>query len=245
MERIESATSRVTQGQAIRHKSCPEVYNRPDFIMESALSILIACPHPLKAQGIAGIVREGGHGVHSVLPDIEDFSCTAAQRPDIIIVDGCLCGDEMERIEDLARQDAGAIVVLAGPERESAFIQRALGAGARGCLCCDDSADRFLHSIELLAQGAIVISREHSERLTGHSISSNTTNQLTRREQQIAAMVARGATNKEIADALFLSAHTVKVHLRNILDKLDLRNRQQLAAHIASEGLIEGAQGSG
>ena len=58
-------------------------------------------------------------------------------------------------------------------------------------------------------------------------------------------MVARGATNKEIADALFLSAHTVKVHLRNILDKLDLRNRQQLAAHIASEGLIEGAQGSG
>lgn len=213
--------------------------------MESALSIVIACPHPLKAQGIAGIVREGGHRVHSVLPDIENVSFPAAQqKPDIIIVDGCLCGDGMERVEDLAHHGAGAVVVLAGPERESAFIQHALRAGARGCLCCDDSADRFLHSIELLAQGAIVISREHSERLTGHSTSPATTHQLTRREQQVAAMVARGATNKEIADTMFLSAHTVKVHLGNILDKLNLRNRQQLAAHIAREGLVEGTPDS-
>ncbi|MFW6103001.1 MAG: LuxR C-terminal-related transcriptional regulator [Chloroflexota bacterium] len=211
--------------------------------MKSTLSIMIACPHPLKAQGIAGIVRGGGHTVHCVVSDIDNVSGTA--KPDIIVVDGCLCGDEMQTVKDLVHSGAGTVVVLAGAEREGTFIQHALRAGARGCLCCDDSADRFLHSIELLAQGAVVISREHSEHLTGHPTSSDTTRQLTRREQQIAAMVARGATNKETADELFLSVHTVKVHIRNILDKLDLRNRQQLASYIAREGLIEGAPDSG
>ncbi|MFW6056935.1 MAG: helix-turn-helix domain-containing protein, partial [Chloroflexota bacterium] len=51
---------------------------------------------------------------------------------------------------------------------------------------------------------------------------------LTGREHQLAILVAQGATNREIAGAMFISEHTVKIHIGNILTKLDLRNRQQL-----------------
>ena len=211
-------------------------------LMNNPLSLAIGCPHPLKTQGVTGILTEGGHTVCGVAPDTDSLTAVVnTSTPDIVVLDGCLCGDDMGTVRKLAQRGL-TVAVLAGTERDSFFIQEALMAGARGCLCCDDSADRFLHSIELLAQGTMVISREHSDRLThlAHSQESRPDVHLTSREQQIAAMVARGATNREIADELFLSTHTVKIHIKNILDKLDLRNRQQLAAYVAREGLVEG-----
>jgi DNA-binding NarL/FixJ family response regulator len=212
--------------------------------MTSPLSVVIACPHPLKAQGVTAILREGGHHVRDAATTEESLrNAVAGEKPDIVVVDGCLCGPDMSTIRELSQRGA-TVVVLAGTEREAAFIRGALKAGARGCLCCDDSADRFLHSLELLARGTIVISREHMEHMAGLVREDEHTPapaQLTRREQQVAAMVAQGATNKEIAEALYVSEHTVKIHLGNILDKLGLRNRQQLAAYIAREGIIEGA----
>jgi two-component system nitrate/nitrite response regulator NarL len=69
------------------------------------------------------------------------------------------------------------------------------------------------------------------------------------REQEVLQLVCEGATNREIAERLIVSEHTVKVHLRNILNKLNLRNRQQVAAYAVHEGLVtdlnsEGASGS-
>src|SRR5205823_8719941 len=61
---------------------------------------------------------------------------------------------------------------------------------------------------------------------------------LTDREKDVLRLVARGATNRDIADELIITENTVKVHLRNILDKLQLRNRQQAAAYAVQEGLV-------
>jgi DNA-binding CsgD family transcriptional regulator len=61
---------------------------------------------------------------------------------------------------------------------------------------------------------------------------------LTDREKDVLRLVARGATNRDIAEELVITENTVKVHLRNILDKLQLRNRQQAAAYAVQEGLI-------
>src|SRR5215210_8334016 len=61
---------------------------------------------------------------------------------------------------------------------------------------------------------------------------------LTEREKDVLKLVARGATNRDIAGELIITENTVKVHLRNILDKLQLRNRQQAAAYAVQEGLV-------
>jgi DNA-binding NarL/FixJ family response regulator len=58
------------------------------------------------------------------------------------------------------------------------------------------------------------------------------------REREVLQLVCQGGTNREIAEKLIVSEHTVKVHLRNILNKLNLRNRQQIAAYAVQEGLV-------
>ena len=61
---------------------------------------------------------------------------------------------------------------------------------------------------------------------------------MSRRELEILEHVARGATNQEIGDALSITENTVKVHMRNILGKLQLRNRQQAAAYALKSGIV-------
>jgi len=61
---------------------------------------------------------------------------------------------------------------------------------------------------------------------------------LTGREIEVVKLLAQGATNKEMAEKLFIAQNTVKVHLKNILEKLQLRNRQQLVAYVVQEGLV-------
>jgi non-specific serine/threonine protein kinase len=64
---------------------------------------------------------------------------------------------------------------------------------------------------------------------------------LTRRESEVAELVARGLTNREIAGQLYLSVRTVEVHVDHILTKLGFRNRTQLAAWAREEGLLPGS----
>jgi DNA-binding NarL/FixJ family response regulator len=61
---------------------------------------------------------------------------------------------------------------------------------------------------------------------------------LSPRETEVLKLVARGATNREIAEALFISENTVKTHLSNIMEKLHLANRSQAAAYAVRRGLV-------
>jgi DNA-binding NarL/FixJ family response regulator len=63
-------------------------------------------------------------------------------------------------------------------------------------------------------------------------------NSLSERQREVISLVVDGMTNREIANTLIITENTVKVHLRHILDKLEVRNRQQLAAVAAQRGLV-------
>ena len=72
-------------------------------------------------------------------------------------------------------------------------------------------------------------------RLLGDAAATDAPIPLTKQERQVAALVGRGATNREAAEQLFLSPRTIDFHLRNIYKKLGVRSRTELAVHIAAQ----------
>jgi DNA-binding NarL/FixJ family response regulator len=173
-------------------------------------SIVIAHHHALICEGIAKILQEAGfHVVGQTDTGRGLFQLAMQHKPDIMLVDGEVSG--------------------------------VLQAGARGYLSVNLSSQEFVQALHMLAKGDIVVSQDMAtgvkiELDADHALKSR--DDISGREQEVLQLVCEGATNREIAERLIVSEHTVKVHLRNILNKLNLRNRQQVAAYAVQEGLV-------
>lgn len=119
------------------------------------------------------------------------------------------------------------------------YIFEALRYGANGYILKDASPDSIAEAIETLHRGGALIEpdvaakviKRFSDMANNNIIidKDNRLKNLTEREKEIAILVSQGKSNQEIADELYLSLGTVKNHLSNILNKLDLRDRTQLA----------------
>jgi two-component system, NarL family, nitrate/nitrite response regulator NarL len=126
-------------------------------------------------------------------------------------------------------------------------VKRAVAAGARGFLPKTMEADHFAAAISLVLGGGSYLPVEVLSQFDTRSTSATETaapplhdlnQRLTPRERQVLALVASGASNKEIARELTLAEVTVKLHLRQILRKIDARNRSEAAAIATKAGLI-------
>ena len=114
----------------------------------------------------------------------------------------------------------------------------AMRAGARGYILKNAAAAELLRAVSHIAEGGVIISPDMATKLLGElpmeTEAAEKTPELevlTQREAEVLQLVAKGASNKEIASALYISENTVKTHMRNIMDKLHLTNRTQAAAY--------------
>jgi DNA-binding NarL/FixJ family response regulator len=131
-----------------------------------------------------------------------------------------------------------AIVIITRPDTTD-DLSPAVDVGAAGCLSVNLSSGDFLLSLRMLAHGDILVSHEMVPAVTSPAERpARPEDSLTARELEVLQALGRGATNQEIAEELFISPHTVKIHVRRILTKMEFRNRQQAAAYAAAEGLI-------
>jgi DNA-binding NarL/FixJ family response regulator len=144
------------------------------------------------------------------------------------------------------------VVVLSVSDDPQDFFE-AIRAGAQGYLIKNVEPGLWLEYLEALARGDARISRAIASRILREFTQSAAARvdlpTLTRREEEILRLVARGLPNREIADTLGIVEGTVKRHLQNILEKLHLRNRVELAAYAVRQGLTPeagtgGAHGS-
>jgi len=205
-------------------------------------SVVVAHHHALICEGIARILQGAGFRVLGQADSGRSLFWLAAQhKPDIMLVDCEVADMTPETIEGLTEELPGmAIVILTRPESTEAFLP-ILQAGARGCLSVNLSSEEFVQALRMLAKGDIVVSQEMvqgvKEELVADQVRKSKEG-ISGREREVLQLVSRGATNREIAERLIVSEHTVKVHLRHILNKLNLRNRQQVAAYAVQEGLV-------
>jgi DNA-binding NarL/FixJ family response regulator len=168
--------------------------------------------------------------------------------PHVVLIDvrmPVLDGLEATRLicEDPTLERARVLVLTTFDIDE--YVYTALRSGASGFLLKDTPRRELLHAIEVIAQGEALISPKVTRRLIAEFAARRDLQTqpaalagLTDRERDILSLIARGLSNEEIAGRLVISPLTAKTHVRNVLRKLDCRDRAQLVALAYETGLI-------
>jgi DNA-binding NarL/FixJ family response regulator len=178
----------------------------------------------------------------------EALQKTDLLRPDVILMDIFLPRmNGVAATQQIKASHPNVNILMLTVSEDDADLFAAIRAGARGYLVKTVSAEDLESAIHAMAAGGTIVTPRLAHRLLeefaklaqGPRAGPLETENLTAREREVLELVARGASNKEIAQRLVIAENTAKVHLRNILDKLHLRNRQQAAALAVQEGLVD------
>lgn len=173
---------------------------------------------------------------------------TRLLRPDVILMDVSMPRmDGVMATQRIKAEHPDINIAMLTISEDEADLFAAIRSGARGYLVKSVTINDLESAIHTIASGGTIVTPRLAHRLIdefvklsqGSKSGPRETENLTAREREVLELVAKGASNKEIAQRLVIAENTVKVHLRNILDKLHLRNRQQAAALAVQEGLVD------
>ena len=203
--------------------------------MNDLIRILIADDHPVVRQGLSALLipRNGMKVVGEAVDGNQAVEMAHELNPDVVMMDMVMPGltGTQATVQIMAQNPDAHILILTSFGEDENLIE-ALNAGALGCLLKDSQPDDLLHAIRTVHRGQMSIPQTLAVKLINQPPqAAPIESSLTDREQEIAALVAQGLSNKEIAQALSVSANTVRSHISNILRKLKLANRTQLAIY--------------
>ena len=176
----------------------------------------------------------------------EGIKLATALRPDVVLLDLHMPGlSGVEALHLLLQDYAGLAVVMLTVSEDASDLTQALRAGARGYLLKNINAEFLIQAIGRAAAGESVMSEAMAAKLMeqfrlGASPAAPAPSEgdkLTPRGREILTFLARGDSNKEIARSLALAESTVKIHVQNILKKLNLSSRVQAAVFAVEHGL--------
>jgi DNA-binding NarL/FixJ family response regulator len=188
------------------------------------------------------VVAEAGTGLEAV-------DAARQHRPDVILMD--IRMPELDGLEAtsriLAEADWEVRVLILTTFDPDEYVYKALRAGASGFVLKDIPADQLAGAVRTVADGGALLAPSITRRLIGRfterrtvdSTVSRRLERLTERERDVAAAVARGSSNSEIAQELFIGSATVKSHVSSVLTKLGLRDRAQVVVFAYESGLVK------
>ncbi len=196
--------------------------------MNDKLKVLIIDDHPLMRRGIQQLVEleEGFEVVGGAGNGSEGINLALQTSPDLIILDLNMKGlSGLDTLKALRAEDVDARIVILTVSDAKNDILTLIDAGADGYLLKDTEPDTLLSQLKRIAQGEVILSDSIKNLLLERQSSQSPIDSLTDREIDVLRLVATGLSNKQIAGQLFISEETVKVHIRNLLRKLNVHSR--------------------
>lgn len=190
----------------------------------------------LQTQADMEVVGEATNGREAIDKALE-------LRPDIILMDMVM--PEMngaEATEAIIEQWPEAKIVIVTSFLDDDKVYPALEAGAISYILKTSNAKRIAEAIRETFQGQTVLEPEVTNKMMQRMRSGNDTlphDELTERELEVLLLIAKGKSNQEIADALFIAVKTVKTHVSNLLSKLEVQDRTQAVIYAFKHELVE------
>lgn len=213
--------------------------------METLIKVLFVDDHEM--------VRIGVSSYLSAQPDIEvvaeaengkvGVKLALELRPDIILMD--LVMDEMDGIEatkEIIKQWPEAKIIIVTSFLDDEKVYPALEAGATSYMLKTSKASEIANAVRSTFKGQSVLEPEVTGKMMMRMRQKNDSplhEQLTNREMEVLLLMAQGKTNQEIGDELFISLKTVKVHVSNILGKLEVQDRTQAVIYAFKHSLVD------
>ncbi len=212
------------------------------------IRILLIDDHTLFRSGIRALLQRQADFeiVDEAADGVEGIKRAKQHRPDVILLDLNMPGlSGLEALQLLVEDLPQIAVIVLTVSEEAEELAAALRGGARGYLIKNIETEALIAGIRRAAAGEPVISDSMTAKLVAQfrapapvaAARQDETPRLTAREREIVQGLARGESNKEIARDLGVAESTVKIHVQNILKKLNLASRVQVAVYAVEHGL--------
>lgn len=214
----------------------------------SDIRVVIADDQQLVRTGFALIL--GSEPGLEVVAEAADGATAVAEverlRPDVVVMDIRMPGvDGLEATRIIADRHPDTRVLVVTTFDLDEYVDTALRNGASGFLLKDAPPEELVHAVKVVHEGAALLAPRVTRRLIEHYLTEPAPADppaaiadLTDREMDVLLCLARGRSNAEIAEELFVSETTVKSHLGRILMKLGLRDRVQAVVFAYEHGLV-------
>jgi DNA-binding NarL/FixJ family response regulator len=210
--------------------------------------IVLIDDNRLLREGLAALIHsQPGFKVLTASADVDEALQKAREaKPDVVLLDfGLEDHDSLALTSTVHAEVPTARVIIMGLLPAQEDVANYVRAGASGFIMKDASFDEFVETIRAVAAGAEVLPQALTNTLFSqiarNAVGGNNARvleavRLTTREREVIDLLGEGLSNKEIATRLHIAVHTVKSHVHNILEKLALRSRLEVAAFSHSRG---------
>ena len=212
----------------------------------SMLRLLLADDHRIFIDGLKAMLRDvpDYKVIHEATNGLEVMAAIKEDAPDIAILDITMPKmDGLETTRLIRERHPDVKVLLLSMHDEKGFVREAMEAGTNGYLLKNANREEFLHALQIIGVGRNYYCAEVTEMVMKGALNPEEEKaphlSLSSREVEVLQLIAQELTTEEIAEKLFLSAHTIKSHRKSLLNKLDVKNTAGLVLFAERNGLLD------